>query len=99
MVAATLADGKRIMVQVEYLSSGSSQPTTRQCRPKSGLPSALVAGQPGGRAYMAVSPARRVGKPDDAAEAILFLASATFVTGTVLECTGGSNLTAAAFAR
>jgi NAD(P)-dependent dehydrogenase (short-subunit alcohol dehydrogenase family) len=46
----------------------------------------------------AVSPVRRVGKPDDVAEAIVYLASAGFVTGTVLECTGGSNLTAAALA-
>ncbi len=41
---------------------------------------------------------RRVGKPDDVAEAIVYLAGAGFVTGTVLECTGGSNLTAAALA-
>jgi NAD(P)-dependent dehydrogenase (short-subunit alcohol dehydrogenase family) len=46
----------------------------------------------------AVSPVRRVGKPDDVAEAIVYLAGAGFVTGTVLECTGGSNLTAAALA-
>jgi hypothetical protein len=32
----------------------------------------------------------------DRADAIVYLASATFVTGTVLECTGGSNLAAAA---
>jgi NAD(P)-dependent dehydrogenase (short-subunit alcohol dehydrogenase family) len=54
------------------------------------------------RAYFdsvaAVSPVRRVGKPDDVADAIVYLASAGFVTGTVLECTGGSNLTAAALA-
>jgi NAD(P)-dependent dehydrogenase (short-subunit alcohol dehydrogenase family) len=54
------------------------------------------------RAYFdsvaAVSPVRRVGKPDDIAEAIVYLAGAGFVTGTVLECTGGSNLTAAALA-
>jgi NAD(P)-dependent dehydrogenase (short-subunit alcohol dehydrogenase family) len=52
------------------------------------------------RAYFesvaAVSPVRRVGKPDDVAEAIVYLAGAGYVTGTVLECTGGSNLTAAA---
>ena len=52
------------------------------------------------RAYFdsvaAVTPVRRVGKPDDVAEAIVYLAGAGFVTGTVLECTGGSNLTAAA---
>jgi NAD(P)-dependent dehydrogenase (short-subunit alcohol dehydrogenase family) len=54
------------------------------------------------RAYFesvaAVSPVRRVGKPDDVAEAIVYLAGAGFVTGTVLECTGGFNLTAAALA-
>jgi len=54
------------------------------------------------RAYFdsvaAVSPARRVGKPDDVADAIVYLAGAGFVTGTILECTGGSNLTAAALA-
>jgi NAD(P)-dependent dehydrogenase (short-subunit alcohol dehydrogenase family) len=52
------------------------------------------------RAYFesvaAVSPVRRVGQPDDVAEAIVYLAGAGYVTGTVLECTGGSNLTAAA---
>jgi hypothetical protein len=32
------------------------------------------------------------------AEAIVYLAGASFITGTVLECTGGSNLTAAALA-
>jgi NAD(P)-dependent dehydrogenase (short-subunit alcohol dehydrogenase family) len=41
---------------------------------------------------------RRVGRPDDVADAIAYLAGATFVTGTVLECTGGFNLTAAALA-
>jgi len=54
------------------------------------------------RAYFdsvaAASPVRRVGKPADVAAAIVYLASASFVTGTVLECTGGSNLTAAALA-
>ena len=54
------------------------------------------------RAYFdsvaAVSPVRRVGKPDDVAVAIVYLAGADFVTGTILECTGGSNLTAAALA-
>ena len=47
----------------------------------------------------AVSPARRVGKPDDVADAIVYLAGAGFVTGTVLECTGGANLTAGALGR
>jgi NAD(P)-dependent dehydrogenase (short-subunit alcohol dehydrogenase family) len=54
------------------------------------------------RAYFdsvaAVSPVQRVGTPEDVAEAIVYLAGAGFVTGTVLECTGGSNLTAAALA-
>ena len=54
------------------------------------------------RAYFdaaaAVTPVRRVGRPEDVADAIVYLAGASFVTGTVLECTGGSNLTAAALA-
>lgn len=49
-------------------------------------------------AVAAVTPVRRVGKPEDVAEAIAYLAGAGFVTGTILECTGGSNLTAAALA-
>ena len=61
------------------------------------LPGSLAALQQGAqrRAYFesvaAVTPARRVGRPDD-------VAGAGYVTGTVLECTGGSNLTAAALA-
>jgi NAD(P)-dependent dehydrogenase (short-subunit alcohol dehydrogenase family) len=47
-------------------------------------------------AVAAITPVRRVGQPDDVAGAIVYLAGAGFVTGTVLECTGGSNLTAAA---
>lgn len=47
-------------------------------------------------AVAAVTPVRRVGKPEDVAGAIVYLAGAGFITGTVLECTGGSNLTAAA---
>jgi NAD(P)-dependent dehydrogenase (short-subunit alcohol dehydrogenase family) len=54
------------------------------------------------RAYFdaaaAITPVRRVGRPEDVADAIAYLAGATFVSGTVLECTGGSNLTAAALA-
>jgi len=54
------------------------------------------------RAYFdsvaAVTPVRRVGKPEDVAEAIAYLAGAGFVSGTVLECTGGANLTPAALA-
>jgi NAD(P)-dependent dehydrogenase (short-subunit alcohol dehydrogenase family) len=47
-------------------------------------------------AVAAVTPVRRIGAPRDVADAIVYLAGAGFVTGTVLECTGGSNLTAAA---
>jgi NAD(P)-dependent dehydrogenase (short-subunit alcohol dehydrogenase family) len=47
-------------------------------------------------AVAAVTPVRRIGTPRDVADAIVYLAGAGFVTGTVLECTGGSNLTAAA---
>jgi hypothetical protein len=36
---------------------------------------------------------RRVGRPGDVAEAIAYPAGTGFVTGTVLEVTGGSNLT------
>ena len=46
----------------------------------------------------AVTPVRRVGKPEDVADAIVYLAGAGYITGTVLECTGGTNLTAAALA-
>jgi NAD(P)-dependent dehydrogenase (short-subunit alcohol dehydrogenase family) len=49
-------------------------------------------------AVSAVTPVRRVGKPEDVAEAITYLAGAGFVSGTVLECTGGSNLTAVSLA-
>ncbi len=44
----------------------------------------------------AITPVRRIGTPDDVADAIVYLAGAGFVTGTVLECSGGSSLTAAA---
>jgi NAD(P)-dependent dehydrogenase (short-subunit alcohol dehydrogenase family) len=47
-------------------------------------------------AAASASPARRVGKPEDVAEAVLYLAGASFVTGTVLEVTGGANLTVGA---
>jgi NAD(P)-dependent dehydrogenase (short-subunit alcohol dehydrogenase family) len=54
------------------------------------------------RAYFdaaaAITPVRRIGQPEDVAEAVVYLVGAGFVTGTVLECTGGSNLTAAALA-
>jgi NAD(P)-dependent dehydrogenase (short-subunit alcohol dehydrogenase family) len=41
---------------------------------------------------------RRVGTPQDVAGAIVYLAGAGFVTGTVLECAGGANLTVGAVA-
>jgi NAD(P)-dependent dehydrogenase (short-subunit alcohol dehydrogenase family) len=44
----------------------------------------------------AITPVRRVGRPEEVAEAVLYLAGADFVTGTVLECTGGAHLTAGA---
>jgi NAD(P)-dependent dehydrogenase (short-subunit alcohol dehydrogenase family) len=54
------------------------------------------------RAYFesaaAATPVRRVGQPEDVADAIVYLAGAGFVTGTVLECTGGANLAAGALA-
>ncbi len=42
----------------------------------------------------ASAPVGRVGKPEDVASSVLFLAGNTFVTGTVIECTGGANLAA-----
>jgi len=54
------------------------------------------------RAYFdaaaAITPVRRVGRAEDVADAIAYLVGATFITGTILECTGGLNLTAAALA-
>ena len=50
------------------------------------------------QAVAAASPVRRVGTPADVAAAIVYLAGAGFVTGTVLECAGGANLTVGAVA-
>jgi NAD(P)-dependent dehydrogenase (short-subunit alcohol dehydrogenase family) len=48
------------------------------------------------RAVADASPVGRVGTPADVAAAIVYLAGAGFVTGTVLECAGGANLTVGA---
>jgi NAD(P)-dependent dehydrogenase (short-subunit alcohol dehydrogenase family) len=50
------------------------------------------------QAVAAASPVRRIGTPQDVAGAICYLAGAGFVTGTVLECAGGANLTVGAVA-
>jgi NAD(P)-dependent dehydrogenase (short-subunit alcohol dehydrogenase family) len=50
------------------------------------------------QAAAAASPVRRIGDPRDVADAICYLAGAGFVTGTVLECAGGANLTVGATA-
>jgi NAD(P)-dependent dehydrogenase (short-subunit alcohol dehydrogenase family) len=47
-------------------------------------------------AVAAITPAGRIGQPRDVADAIVYLAGAGFVTGAILECTGGSQFTAAA---
>jgi NAD(P)-dependent dehydrogenase (short-subunit alcohol dehydrogenase family) len=47
-------------------------------------------------ASAAASPVRRIGTAGDVAGAICYLAGAGFVTGTVLECAGGANLTVGA---
>jgi NAD(P)-dependent dehydrogenase (short-subunit alcohol dehydrogenase family) len=61
---------------------------------------ALPSGQRAGffQAVAAASPAGRVGEPGDVAAAIVYLAGAGFVTGTILECAGGANLTVGALA-
>jgi NAD(P)-dependent dehydrogenase (short-subunit alcohol dehydrogenase family) len=48
------------------------------------------------QAVAAASPVRRIGAPRDVADAVCYLAAAGFVTGTVLECAGGANLTVGA---
>ena len=49
-------------------------------------------------AVAAVTPVRRVGQPADVAGAVVYLAGAGFVSGTVLVCAGGAQLTAGALA-
>lgn len=48
------------------------------------------------KAAAAAAPVGRVGAPQDVADAVVYLAGAGFVTGTVLEVAGGANLTAGA---
>jgi NAD(P)-dependent dehydrogenase (short-subunit alcohol dehydrogenase family) len=43
-------------------------------------------------ASAAGAPVGRIGQPQDVADSVLYLAGGGFVTGTVLECTGGANL-------
>jgi len=43
-------------------------------------------------AYAAATPVGRIGKPDDIAQAIVFLIGNTFMTGCVIECDGGMRL-------
>jgi NAD(P)-dependent dehydrogenase (short-subunit alcohol dehydrogenase family) len=42
--------------------------------------------------FAAATPAGRIGRPEDIAEAIVFLIGNTFMTGCVLECDGGLRL-------
>lgn len=42
--------------------------------------------------FAAVTPVGRVGKPNDIAEAIVFLIGNSYMTGCVLECDGGLRL-------
>jgi NAD(P)-dependent dehydrogenase (short-subunit alcohol dehydrogenase family) len=44
------------------------------------------------RAYLAQLPLGRLGRPDELAHAVLFLMTATYVTGTVLHVDGGALL-------
>lgn len=43
-------------------------------------------------AYAERTPVRRVGRPQDVADAVRYLMTATFVTGTVIPCDGGLTL-------
>jgi NAD(P)-dependent dehydrogenase (short-subunit alcohol dehydrogenase family) len=43
--------------------------------------------------FAAATPVGRIGKPEDVAQAIVYLIGNSFVTGTVLECDGGLRLT------
>jgi NAD(P)-dependent dehydrogenase (short-subunit alcohol dehydrogenase family) len=42
--------------------------------------------------FAAATPAGRVGRPEDIAEAIVFFIGNSFMTGCVLECDGGLRL-------
>ncbi len=44
------------------------------------------------RSYEKSSPVGRVGQPEDVAQAVLLLATNGFMTGTVLDCAGGTTL-------
>lgn len=44
------------------------------------------------RSYEKSSPVGRIGQPEDVAQAVLLLATNGFMTGTVLECAGGTTL-------
>lgn len=44
------------------------------------------------RQFSSQTPAGRIGRPEDIAEAVTFLTGNTFMTGTVIECDGGLHL-------
>jgi NAD(P)-dependent dehydrogenase (short-subunit alcohol dehydrogenase family) len=44
------------------------------------------------RQMSALTPVRRIGRPEDVAESIVFLLGNTFMSGTVIECDGGLHL-------